>query len=540
MNQLWRTRTSLVSILLFVCMSVLTSCGNNGGTQVSDSTSANGNAHTHTFDEWKAVKEASCAEEGEQERTCSCGEKETRPIDATGHAWYVCFDQEGHYTRCTVCNEIGEKTVHTLSEDGFCSGCNQPLSATDGLIYVKSADGTYAEVVGYQGSHKRVAIADEYEGVPVREIAPSAFLFKGMTDIYLPSSITAIGERAFDECSELEAVHISDIASWCRIDFARTAKGDDSFTVLSNPLTYATKLYINGTYSPKLVLTSDVTEVKPCAFWAYRGLIEVDCEEGLEKIGDNAFAHCPNLMLFHLPKSVKSVSPYAFYDSTKVWDFDSDNGVVYIDTCAYTYGPSAAVNLREGTTIIADEAMKAKEALKSITLPDSVRVIGKQAFLNCTSLIEVKGGNGVTVIDDEAFSQCYALSRITIPDGVTRIGDKAFWVCSALTDVTIPGSVKSIGEQAFYNCGALANVTICDGVTEITDSMFEYCNSLKNITIPSSVTSIGEDAFRKCSALTEIHFTGTKEQWNQISKGDGWSSNSAIVGIQCSDGYLNK
>jgi hypothetical protein len=106
--------------------------------------------------------------------------------------------------------------------------------------------------------------------------------------------------------------------------------------------------------------------------------------------------------------------------------------------------------------------------------------------------------------------------------------------------VTIPGSVKSIGEQAFYNCGALANVTICDGVTEITDSMFGYCNSLKNITIPSSVTSIGEEAFRKCSALTEIHFTGTKEQWNQISKGDGWSSNSAIVGIQCSDGYLKK
>ena len=41
------------------------------------------------------------------------------------------------------------------------------------------------------------------------------------------------------------------------------------------------------------------------------------------------------------------------------------------------------------------------------------------------------------------------------------------------------------------------------------------------VTIPNSVTSIGYRAFQYCSALTSVNFTGTQEQWNAITKGNG-------------------
>ncbi|MCQ2436205.1 MAG: hypothetical protein MJ101_04800, partial [Clostridia bacterium] len=61
----------LTALLLLVCMAVFTSCALG---------------HTHSFGEWTTVKAATCVEAGEQERLCSCGEKQTQAIPATGHS----------------------------------------------------------------------------------------------------------------------------------------------------------------------------------------------------------------------------------------------------------------------------------------------------------------------------------------------------------------------------------------------------------------------------------------------------------------------
>ncbi len=48
------------------------------------------------------------------------------------------------------------------------------------------------------------------------------------------------------------------------------------------------------------------------------------------------------------------------------------------------------------------------------------------------------------------------------------------------------------------------------------------------MTIPDSVTSIGNYAFYQCTSLATINYTGTKEQWNAISKGTSWKSGTAV------------
>ena len=116
--------------------------------------------------------------------------------------------------------------------------------------------------------------------------------------------------------------------------------------------------------------------------------------------------------------------------------------------------------------------------LETVVLPDTVKVIGLEAFLGCHSLVSIDLPDGVTVIGPEAFSNCDRLETIRLPEGITVIDDFAFWGCSSLTAINIPAGVTSIGEEAFWGC-----------------------SSLSSISIPAGVTSIGADAFYGCDAL---------------------------------------
>ncbi len=65
-----------------------------------------------------------------------------------------------------------------------------------------------------------------------------------------------------------------------------------------------------------------------------------------------------------------------------------------------------------------------------------------------------------------------------------------------------------------------------DGVTSIGAYAFYQCTSLTTIYIPSSVTSIGNYALSGCTSLSTIWFDGTPQQWESVSKGSYWNSNT--------------
>ena len=132
-------------------------------------------------------------------------------------------------------------------------------------------------------------------------------------------------------------------------------------------------------------------------------------------------------------------------------------------------------------TSIRSSAFSGYNSLTSVTIPASVKSIGKMAFYGC-----------------------YRLTSAEISEGVESIGTNAFNGCRSLTSVTIPASVKSIGIGAFYGCKQLASVEISEGVENIGGSAFYGCtnlgctNLMTVMTIPSSVKSIGVNAFGHC------------------------------------------
>ena len=155
--------------------------------------------------------------------------------------------------------------------------------------------------------------------------------------------------------------------------------------------------------------------------------------------------------------------------------------------------------------------------LKTVTIGSGVETIGEYAFYNCAVLETVKFNEGskLTSIGSYAFSDCYALTSINIPnssDSLIRIGDFAFCNFDSsstykLESVTIGGGVSSLGQKAFYQCCSLKSVTFkseTSTFTSIGEETFYGCSSLEAITIPDSVTSIGKDAFYQCTKLTSV------------------------------------
>ncbi len=187
---------------------------------------------------------------------------------------------------------------------------------------------------------------------------------------------------------------------------------------------------------------------------------------------------------------------------------------------------SGAFKVKEGTVCIANDALSGCNNITSITVPDSVKVIGSRAFCGCSKIKNITLPSSVTDIGSEAFAWCTYLKTVNILGKIKSISDRMFENCARLTDIVIPGSVKVIGKWAFRECTALTSIIVPEGVTGIGKGAFEHCVALTSIIIPDSVTSIGEKTFADCTALASIKYRGTEEQWKSISKGAFWDEAS--------------
>ena len=73
------------------------------------------------------------------------------------------------------------------------------------------------------------------------------------------------------------------------------------------------------------------------------------------------------------------------------------------------------------------------------------------------------------------FQNCYNLTSVTISDTVKEIGENAFADCKDLESIKIPASVTKIDAYAFKGCTSLTEVIIPDRVTEISEHAFDGC-----------------------------------------------------------------
>lgn len=101
---------------------------------------------------------------------------------------------------------------------------------------------------------------------------------------------------------------------------------------------------------------------------------------------------------------------------------------------------------------IEEEAFQNNMVVTRVTIPNTVRTIGKNAFKGCKKLKKVSLSKNTTEIAANAFKGCASLTKITIPEKVTKIGTNAFYGCKKLKKIIVKTTkLKStkVGKNAF-------------------------------------------------------------------------------------------
>ena len=338
----------------------------------------------------------------------------------------------------------------------------------------------------------------------------SDYCKSNLTDLVIPATlegkaVTAIGEKAFDHCSNVTSV----------------------------------------------TLPNSVTDIGTYAFSACTKLTSVSIPTSVKTIGEGAFASCFSLTSVTIPSGITAIADQTFNNCTKLASVSIPSTVKTIGENAFTCTNLTSLTVPEGVTSIGFGAFSASK-LKSISLPSTLKTIGDFAFSSNSSLttITVASGNTVYKSSGNCLIKISTKTLIAgcktsvIPDdgSVTTIEACAFKYCTSLTSITIPNAVKTIPEGAFEGCKSLQSITLpfvgarsnqspettCnyplgyifgdvsyDGGTKVKQSYVESYSwdlaektyylpsALRTVTVTGGFVCIG--AFSNCSQLTAIN-----------------------------------
>lgn len=382
-----------------------------------------------------------------------------------------------------------------------------------------------------------------------------------LANVTLPDSLVSIGDSAFRGCSKMETVIF----------------GAGVETIEANAFYGCSKL-VNAT------LPNSLTKIGDSAFRGCSGLQTIYFGTSVETIGINAFYECKALTSIELPDSLLSLGNNAFSSCSKLQLINFGNGVKeFGNKVFYECKALTSIELPNSLISLGESVFEKCVNLKEVVIADSVKSIGKDAFKECnieiatmptTAISYVKNAGLKDVIltsgeeiRDNAFSGCVELTSVSLPNSLIVVGKDAFNGCDVLQFTTkdgynylgnqtnqylyldhvdskeielfkIDNNCKIIGSSVFEECNALTSVEIPVGVTTISSRAFCKCESLASVVISNTVTSIGNYAFQDCSSLTSITFNGTMEEWKAIKKGSKWNKLISVNEVICSDGKV--
>nr|WP_321376124.1 leucine-rich repeat domain-containing protein [uncultured Bacteroides sp.] len=235
------------------------------------------------------------------------------------------------------------------------------------------------------------------------KIPPCMFYsMSGLTSLVLPTTITAIGNQAFQDCQGIS----------------------------------------------NITIPSGVTQIDTLVFAYCTGLKSINMAGNITEICNYAFLECSSLSSFTIPASVNTLGKTPFSGCTGLREFivDSANPIVCdIDgvlfskdqstILAYPNAKSASYTMPESTTRIEDYAFEWCEDLGSVVINNNVNSLGEGAFYGCKGLVSATLSNKIPSIGANTFYNCKNLTTISIPASVSSVGSGAFGLCSGLTSI---------------------------------------------------------------------------------------------------------
>lgn len=255
-------------------------------------------------------------------------------------------------------------------------------------------------------------------------------------------------------------------------------------------------------------------------------------------------------------EAASDYEPERYETDTLSWEFDAETGTLSV----HGEGP-----MRDYSNAAPEWEQYSDQILK-VSLDDGITSVGAYAFYNYLNLTEARLPDSVEVIDVSAFDFDWALRTITIPASLKYVGERAFYNtllwepenlifpegCEYIGDeafhsalksggiVSLPSTLKYLGSRSFTNA-FLSDFTVSpdnevycsenhaiytkdgkellmvapdaeysgefripDGVEKLYPECFNVIRNIEAVYIPASVTDIPEGTFFSTFELKEI------------------------------------
>ena len=236
--------------------------------------------------------------------------------------------------------------------------------------------------------------------------------------------------------------------------------------------------------------------------------------------------------------SGKSKGNWTIAEDTKVYPAFAEGVLDFILRTDGTYGVKSgpAVDIvshivvpqtykGKPVTAILEDAFPKNGTMKSISIPNTIEIIGVGAFdtayvLENIEIREIEGTinliyssyDGALIKNDLGTIYLEFVPRMkagtfTVPEGVSSIRNKAFLDTPLIEKVIISKDVTMVAEQAFFKCTRLTEIEFIGGGEKgltIANGAFANTPALKTIKFPARLTSISISTLDSVTTLKEI------------------------------------
>lgn len=348
-------------------------------------------------------------------------------------------------------------------------------------------------------------------------IGSGAFYYcTNLTNVYVPSSLAAIGDYAFYSTGIKSFTIPSNVKILGEYTFANCSKlttANIRTTILTN---MKEGMFSGCTSLRTLKFSSDskITSLGKELAYGCSSLTNVTLPSDLTSIGASAFEGCSSLSVLNFPETVSFVGGNAFKDTLWINNQSLTNGIVIrngiIIDGTRAYG---TIVIPHGITNIPASMFSDNDNITKVVLPDTLSFIGERAFQSCSSLISVEMPDSIVEIPDYCFNNCTKLSSIRLPERVINIGRCSFNMCTSLKTINFPNYLRTIMSSAFLNCTALENITnVLDYKNyNIADNAFKGCTALRKINGTRVAARSGYEVTVYKEKFVKQHFSGIEE-----------------------------
>ncbi|MBO4412192.1 MAG: leucine-rich repeat protein, partial [Lachnospiraceae bacterium] len=421
------------------------------------------------------------------------------------------------------------------------------------------------------GTARRIVFPDTVE-----VIAAHAFEKFGILDAALPKHLKVLGDFAFDYCT----IPISELPEEL-VDLGEQSLGFGAVFPYGVTIPASLQRVAPGAFSGVPVLEFRLGEGQD-GFMVRNGMLYSDdgsillaanapdkyghivIPDGTKYIGSRSFSAMP-LTKIEIPSSVEVIAQYAFAYCTMLTEVTFHEGLKNVGSYSFMYSGVKEIDLPESCFRIGTAAFFGCTSLEKASF--SASTVGPYAFGYGRSLDSVVLREGVEEIGAYAFFET-VFGKITLPDSLCVIGEEAFGNESGIVrpgdpfTLRIGKNVSSIGKAAFGNLPVSAfnvdpgnaafssvdawlsdrsgkrilfspaalggNFVLPYGVEEIADRAFSYASALQELTIPASVAYIGPNAFRVFRAkdtdllIAVLLHVKTGSQAHRFTIENGW------------------